>query len=119
MFCNVFTHVCLFTLASAFEGSGFVFRGWGSAFGGRGTAFGGRDLPSNGGDLPSKGGRGGGVSVLVRKCFIKHMCFNVLYFHGHAFFCWKLPKSALLCFIFGKMCFIFEFLFENNKIGEF
>ena len=23
------------------------------------------------------------------------------------FFCWKLSKSALLCFIFGKMCFIF------------
>ena len=35
------------------------------------------------------------------------MCFIVLYFHGHAFFCWELSKSALLCFIFGKMCFFF------------
>ena len=56
--------------------------------------------------------------VLVRKCFIKHMCFIVLYFHGHAFFCWKLSKSALLCFILGKMCFIFGFLFKNIKVGE-
>ena len=38
--------------------------------------------------------------VVVPKCFIKHMCFIVLYFHGHAFFIWKLLKSAFLCFIF-------------------
>ena len=39
-------------------------------------------------------------AVVVSKCFIKHMCFIVLYFHGHAFFLWKLLKSAFLCFIF-------------------
>ena len=47
------------------------------------------------------------LSVVVPKCFIKHMCFIVLYFHGHAFFLWKLLKSAFLCFIFWNMCFIF------------
>ena len=26
------------------------------------------------------------ISVVVRKCFIKHMCFIVLCFHIHAFF---------------------------------
>ena len=47
------------------------------------------------------------IAVVVPKCFIKHMCFIVLYFHGHAFFLWKLLKSAFLCFIFWKMYFIF------------
>ena len=46
-------------------------------------------------------------AVVIPKCFIKHVCFIVLYFHGHAFFLWKLLKSAFLCFICWKMCFIF------------
>ena len=39
---------------------------------------------------------------VVRKCFIKHKCFIVLYFHGHDFF---LLEIALLCFFSEKMCF--------------
>ena len=32
-------------------------------------------------------------SVVVPKCFIKHMCFIVLYFHGHAFFSLEIAKK--------------------------
>ena len=46
------------------------------------------------------------------------MCFIVLYFHGHAFFCWKLSKSALLCFIFGKICFIFVNKSIRDKLND-
>ena len=67
--------------------------------------------------------------MVVPKCFIKHMCFIVLYFHGHAFFPRKLLKSAFLCFIFLKNVLYFckllkrvEFLFQvfiyNTEIGE-
>ena len=44
------------------------------------------------------------VPGVVRKCFIKHKCFIVLYFHGHDFF---LLEIALLCFFSEKMCFFF------------
>ena len=57
-------------------------------------------------------------TVIVRKCFIKHMCFIVLYFHGYVFFCWKLSQIALCSFISGKMYFIFGFLFKNIKVGQ-
>ena len=40
------------------------------------------------------------LTVVVRKYFIKHMCFIVLYFHSHAFFLWILLKNAFLYFIF-------------------
>ena len=69
------------------------------------------------------------IAVVVPKCFIKHMCFIVLYFHGHAFFLWKLLRSDFLCFIFLKnvlyFCKLFkwvEYLFQvfiyDTKIGE-
>ena len=39
-------------------------------------------------------------TVVVPKCFIKYMCFNVLYFDGHAFFSLEIAKKCFLCFIF-------------------
>ena len=69
-------------------------------------------------------------SVVVPKCFIKHMCFIVLYFHGHAFFfSGKLLKMCFFVLYFLKnvlyFCELFkwvEFLFQvfiyNTKIDE-
>ena len=48
------------------------------------------------------------VAVVVPKCFIKHMCFIVLYFHGHAFFSLEIVKKCFFCALFfWKICFIF------------
>ena len=47
------------------------------------------------------------LSVVVPKCFIKHMCFIVLYFHGHAFFSLEVAKKCFFVLYFWKMCFIF------------
>ena len=70
------------------------------------------------------------MAVVVPKCFIKHMCFIVLYFDGHAFFSLEIAKKYfILCFIFLKNVLYFckllkwvEFLFQvfiyNTKIGE-
>ena len=41
-----------------------------------------------------------GNSVLVRKCFIKHMCFIVLYFHSHAFFLLEIVKKCFIVLYF-------------------
>ena len=43
------------------------------------------------------------------------MCFI---FMAMLFFCWKLSKSALLCFIFGKMCFIFVNKSIRDKLNN-
>ena len=68
-------------------------------------------------------------AVVVPKCFIKHMCFIVLYFHGHAFFSLEIAKKCFFVLYFLKnvlyFCKLFkwvEFLFQvfiyNTKIGE-
>ena len=67
-------------------------------------------------------------AVVVPKCFIKHMCFIVLYFHGHAFFSQEIAKKCFFVLYFLKnvlyFCkFIkwvniyFKFLFIT-QIGE-
>ena len=67
--------------------------------------------------------------MVVPKCFIKHMCFIVLYFHGHAFFSLEIAKKCFFVLYFLKnvlyFCKLFkwvEFLFQvfiyNTKIGE-
>ena len=43
-----------------------------------------------------------GIPVLVLKCFIKHMCFIVLYFHGHAFFLLEIVKKCFIVLYFWK-----------------
>ena len=69
------------------------------------------------------------ISVVVPKCFIKHMCFIVLYFHGHAFFSQEIAKKCFFVLYFLKnvlyFCKLFkwvEYLFQvfiyNTKIGE-
>ena len=40
------------------------------------------------------------LAVVVRKCFIKHMCFIVLYFHGHAFFSLEIALIFEKCALF-------------------
>ena len=68
-------------------------------------------------------------AVVVPKCFIKHMCFIVLYFHGHAFFSLEIAKKCFFVLYFLKnvlfFCKLFkwvEYLFQvfiyNTKIGE-
>ena len=68
-------------------------------------------------------------TVDVPKCFIKHMCFIVLYFHGHAFFSLEIAKMCFFVLYFLKnvlyFCELFkwvEFLFQvfiyNTKIDE-
>ena len=46
-------------------------------------------------------------TVVVPKCFIKHMCFIVLYFHGHAFFSLGIAKKVLFCALFFEKCALF------------
>ena len=69
------------------------------------------------------------ITVVVPKCFIKHMCFIVLYFHGHAFFSLEIAKKCFFVLYFLKnvlyFCKLFkwvEYLFQvfiyNTKIGE-
>ena len=69
------------------------------------------------------------TAVVVPKCFIKHMCFIVLYFHGHAFFSLVIAKKCFFVLYFLKnvlyFCKLFkwvEHLFQvfiyNTKIGE-
>ena len=69
------------------------------------------------------------TAVVVPKCFIKHMCFIVLYFHGHAFFSLEIAKKCFFVLYFLKnvlyFCKLFkwvEYLFQvfiyNTKIGE-
>ena len=59
------------------------------------------------------------ITVVVPKCFIKHMCFIVLYFHGHAFFSPEITKRCFFVLYFLKnvlyFCKLFkwvEFLFK-------
>ena len=67
--------------------------------------------------------------MVVPKCFIKHMCFIVLYFHSHAFFSQEIAKMCFFVLYFLKnvlyFCELFkwvEFLFQvfiyNTKVGE-
>ena len=42
------------------------------------------------------------LAVVVRKCFIKHMCFIVLYFHSHAFFSLDIAKKRFFVLYFLK-----------------
>ena len=42
------------------------------------------------------------ISVLILKCFIKHMCFIVLYFHGHVFFLLEIVKKCFIVLYFWK-----------------
>ena len=69
------------------------------------------------------------VYVVVPKCFIKHICFIVLYFHGHAVFSLEIAKKCFFVLYFLKnvlyFCKLFkwvEFLFQvfiyNTKIIE-
>ena len=69
------------------------------------------------------------IAVVVPKCFIKHMCFIVLYFHGHAVFSLEIAKKCFFVLYFLKnvlyFCKLFkwvEFLFQvfiyNTKIVE-
>ena len=46
------------------------------------------------------------LAVVVRKCFIKHMCFIVLYFHSHAFFSLDIAKKLFRALFFEK-CALF------------
>ena len=46
-------------------------------------------------------------SVVVPKCFIKHICFIVLYFHGHAFFSLEIAKMCFFCALFFEKCALF------------
>ena len=68
-------------------------------------------------------------TVVVPKCFIKHICFIVLYFDGHAFFPLEIAKKYFFVLYFLKnmlyFCKLFkwvEFLFQvfiyNTKIGK-
>ena len=59
------------------------------------------------------------MAVVVRKCFIKHMCFIVLYFHSHAFYSLDIAKKCFFVLYFLKnvlyFCELFkwvEFLFK-------
>ena len=69
------------------------------------------------------------LTVVVPKSFIKHMCFIVLYFHGHAFFSLEIAKKCFFVLYFLKnvlyFCKLFkwvEYLFQvfiyNTKIGK-
>ena len=69
------------------------------------------------------------ITVVVPKCFIKQMCFIVLYFHSHAFFSLEIAKKCFFVLYFLKnvlyFCKLFkwvEYLFQvfiyNTKIGE-
>ena len=69
------------------------------------------------------------LAVVVPKCFIKHMCFIVLYFQGHAVFSLEIAKKCFFVLYFLKnvlyFCKLFkwvEFLFQvfiyNTKIVE-
>ena len=50
--------------------------------------------------------------VVVPKCFIKHMCFIVLYFHGHAFFSLEIAKKCFFVLYFLKNVLYFCKLFK-------
>ena len=45
--------------------------------------------------------------MVQRKCFIKHMCFIVLYFHSHAFYLLNIAK---------KWCVFFVLYFLKNVL---
>ena len=56
------------------------------------------------------------IAAVVRKCFIKHMCFIVLYFHSHALFSLDIAKKCFFVLYFFKNVFYklfkwVEFLF--------
>ena len=68
-------------------------------------------------------------TVVVPKCFIKHVCFIVLYFHGHAFFSLEIAKMCFFvlyflknvlyfCEFFKWVEFLFQVLIYNTKIDE-
>ena len=52
------------------------------------------------------------ITVVVPKCFIKHMCFIVLYFHGHAFFSLEIAKKCFFVLYFLKNVLYFCKLFK-------
>ena len=65
-------------------------------------------------------------AVVVRKCFIKHMCFIVLYFHSHAFFSLDIAQKCFFVLFFLKNVLYFvsylngwnfylKFLFKTLK----
>ena len=74
--------------------------------------------------------------MVVPKCFIKYMCFIVLYFHGHAFFSLEIAKKCFFvlyflknvlyflknvlyfCKLFKWMEFLFQVFIYSTKIGE-
>ena len=69
------------------------------------------------------------LAVVVPKCFIKHMCLIVLYFHGHAFFSLEIAKKCFFvlyflknvlyfCKLFKWMEYLFQVFIYNTKIGE-
>ena len=49
------------------------------------------------------------VTVVVPKCFIKHMCFFVLYF---------LKNVLYFCKLFKWVEYLFQVFIYNTKIGE-
>ena len=51
-------------------------------------------------------------TVVVPKCFIKHMCFIVLYFHGHAFSSLEIAKKCFFVLYFLKNVLYFCKLFK-------
>ena len=68
--------------------------------------------------------------MVVPKCFIKHMCFIVLYFHGHAFFSLEIAKKCFFvlyflknvlyfCKLFKSVEYLFQVFIYNTKIGHF
>ena len=52
------------------------------------------------------------LAVVVPKCFIKHMCFIVLYFHSHAFFSLEIAKKCFFVLYFLKNVLYFYKLFK-------
>ena len=50
--------------------------------------------------------------MVVPKCFIKHMCFIVLYFHGHAFFSLEIAKKCFFVLYFLKNVLYFCTFFK-------
>ena len=52
------------------------------------------------------------ITVVVPKCFIKHMCFIVLYFHGHAFFSLEIASKCFFVLYFLKNVLYFFKLFK-------
>ena len=57
------------------------------------------------------------MSMVVLKCFIKHMCFIVLYFDSHAFFSLEIAKKCFFVLYFLKNVLYFCKLFKWVVLG--